>query len=150
MDKQQTFKRVLIAIDDTDYAAKAAKTGFALAHVSKGLVALVYAIDPAKEVVSADLGITPDQSETALVLEAERTIENYIELYDGVQQVVRFTPHGIPEQEILRIAADWRADIIVMGTHGRSAIGRMLSGSKAEYIVRHAEVPVLLSTPRMR
>lgn len=149
MDQEQNFKRILVAIDHTKFAAKAARTGFALARMVSGVVALVYVVDPAKEVVSADLGITPGQSETALLMEAERTIENYMQLYDGTCQVTRFTPLGIPEEEILRIADDWQADIIVMGTHGRSAIGRMLSGSKAEYIVRHARVPVLLSPPRM-
>ena len=39
--------------------------------------------------------------------------------------------------------------LIVMGTHGRSAIARMLTGSVAEYVIRHAAVPVLITPPRM-
>lgn len=146
---EQEYKRILIAIDASTFAAKAAKAGFAFAHRVHAHIALVYAVDPAREVVSADLGITPQESEAILVEEAERTIENYIKIYNGGEDVVRFTPHGIAEEEILRIAKEWRADLIVMGTHGRSAIGRMLSGSKAEYVVRHATVPVLLMPPQM-
>jgi nucleotide-binding universal stress UspA family protein len=41
-------------------------------------------------------------------------------------------------------AKDWPADIIVMGTHGRRGIGRVVLGSEAEYVVRHTPVPVLL------
>ncbi|UAY56080.1 universal stress protein [Arachidicoccus terrestris] len=146
---QQEFKRILIAIDDSALSAKAARAGFELAHMIHAFVALVYAVDPTKEVVNADLGITPQESQTVLVAEAERTIDNFIKMYNGAQDISRFTPHGIPEEEILKIARQWKADMIVMGTHGRSAIGRMLSGSKAEYVVRHATVPVLLTPPHM-
>ncbi|MBP6502752.1 MAG: universal stress protein, partial [Rhodoferax sp.] len=39
---------------------------------------------------------------------------------------------------------EWPAELIVIGTHGRRGIGRMLLGSDAEQVVRHAPVPVLL------
>ena len=41
-------------------------------------------------------------------------------------------------------ARQWPADLIVIGTHGRRGVGRMLLGSDAEQIVRTAPVPVLL------
>jgi len=45
---------------------------------------------------------------------------------------------------IIREARQWRADLIVCGTHGRRGIRRLVLGSDAEYIVRHTPVPVLL------
>jgi nucleotide-binding universal stress UspA family protein len=47
-------------------------------------------------------------------------------------------------QLIVGQAKDWPADIIVMGTHGRRGLGRVVLGSEAEYVVRHTPVPVLL------
>jgi nucleotide-binding universal stress UspA family protein len=41
-------------------------------------------------------------------------------------------------------ARRWRADLIVMGTHGRRGVNRMLLGSDAELVVRNASAPVLL------
>lgn len=41
-------------------------------------------------------------------------------------------------------ALNWKADLIVIGTHGRSGVGRLLLGSVAEHVVRGAPVPVLL------
>jgi nucleotide-binding universal stress UspA family protein len=41
-------------------------------------------------------------------------------------------------------AKRWRADLIVMGTHGRRGVNRMLMGSDAELVVRNVSVPVLL------
>ncbi len=50
---------------------------------------------------------------------------------------------GIPYVEILRAAKQVGADLIVIGTHGRSGISHMLIGSVAERVVRTSEVPVL-------
>ncbi len=45
---------------------------------------------------------------------------------------------------ILRHAEEWPADLLVCGTHGRRGVRRLVLGSDAEYIVRHARVPILL------
>lgn len=50
---------------------------------------------------------------------------------------------GEPRDEILRVAKQVRADLIVMGTHGRHGIRRLLLGSVAEAVVRAAPCPVL-------
>jgi len=51
---------------------------------------------------------------------------------------------GEPVDEILASARDSRADLIVMTTHGRTGVARLLFGSVAEGVLRHADVPVLL------
>lgn len=144
------FKKILIAIDNSAHSMKAAKAGFSLAHRLKAAIGLLYVVNSRKEIVNADLGITAEQSQTVLLNEAENTIEQYIRLYDGVDRIERFTPEGIPEQEIIRIAQEWAADLIVMSTHARSSIRKILTGSVAEYVIRHAAVPVLISPPRMQ
>jgi nucleotide-binding universal stress UspA family protein len=50
---------------------------------------------------------------------------------------------GAPAQEILKWARRKRAGLIVIGTHGRSALGRFVMGSVAERVVRLATIPVL-------
>jgi nucleotide-binding universal stress UspA family protein len=45
---------------------------------------------------------------------------------------------------VVEQAQDWKADLIVIGTHGRRGMGRLLMGSDAEQILRMAPVPVLL------
>jgi len=144
------YQKILIAVDDSSYSMKAARAGFALAHRLKAMIAILYVIDKSKEVINADLGITPGQSKTVLLGEAEKTIEQYIKMYDGIDKVFRFTPEGLPEKEILNIANEWKADLIVMGTHGRSGLNRMLTGSIAEYVIRHAEIPVMVTPPGMK
>jgi nucleotide-binding universal stress UspA family protein len=50
--------------------------------------------------------------------------------------------------EVLREAKRWEADLIVMGTHGRRGVQRLVLGSDAEQVVRQAEIPVLLVPSR--
>jgi nucleotide-binding universal stress UspA family protein len=57
---------------------------------------------------------------------------------------------GVAWQEIVRVAADEHADMIVMGTHGRSGLDRLLLGSVTERVVRRAPCPVLTVRPDHR
>ncbi|WP_431213766.1 universal stress protein [Puia sp. P3] len=144
------FTKILIAVDDSGESMKAARCGFELAHCLKAVIGVLFVIDKDKEVVSADLGITPNESKNTLREEAERTLDQYIKMYDGIEQVFRFTPEGDPEKEILNIASEWKAELIVMGTHGRSKLDRMMTRSVAEYVIRHAEIPVMVTPTNMK
>jgi len=56
--------------------------------------------------------------------------------------------HGDPAGEILALAEDVQADLILVGTHGRQGLKRLLMGSVAETVVRNATCPVLVMRPR--
>ena len=57
---------------------------------------------------------------------------------------------GLPWEEILRAARDEQADVIVMGTHGRTGLDRVLLGSVTERVVRQSACPVLTIRPPER
>lgn len=54
---------------------------------------------------------------------------------------------GVPSTEILQLAVDLEAELIIVGTHGRRGLRRLLLGSVAESVVRFAKVPVLVVRP---
>lgn len=54
---------------------------------------------------------------------------------------------GIPFEQIIDFATDNKVDIIIMGTHGRTGLARMLLGSTAEKVIRKAHCPVLTVRP---
>ncbi len=58
------------------------------------------------------------------------------------------TWEGQPGEAIVAAAEAESADLVVVGTHGRSVIGRLLLGSVSEYVVRHSRVPVLVVRPQ--
>lgn len=55
--------------------------------------------------------------------------------------------HGDASAEIVRVAGERKVDLIVIASHGRTGLGRILFGSTAESIVRHAPCPVLVVKP---
>jgi universal stress protein A len=62
--------------------------------------------------------------------------------------VEELVTHGEASAEIVRVARERDADLIVISSHGRTGLGRMLFGSTAESVVRHAHCPVLVVKPK--
>ena len=62
--------------------------------------------------------------------------------------VVGHEAHGDPAHVILQTAGDLLADVVIVGTHGRKGVERMVMGSVAESVVRHAACPVLVVRPK--
>ncbi|MDA8203846.1 MAG: universal stress protein [Chloroflexi bacterium] len=58
------------------------------------------------------------------------------------------TWEGQPGEAIVAAAESEDADLVVVGTHGRSVIGRLFLGSVSEYVVRHSRVPVMVVRPQ--
>jgi nucleotide-binding universal stress UspA family protein len=138
------IKKILIAVDNSSCSMRAAKKGFALANQLNASVGLLFVIDRDKETVSADLGITPEESQTVLLRRAEETLDQLVKMYGGTSEIFRFTPEGIPKEEILAASQQWNADLIVMGTHGHTGLQHLLMGSVAEYVIHHSTRPVMV------
>jgi nucleotide-binding universal stress UspA family protein len=62
-------------------------------------------------------------------------------------EVEELVVHGEAAAEIVRVAKDRNVDLIVIASHGRTGLGRILFGSTAEAVVRHAQCPVLVVKP---
>lgn len=71
---------------------------------------------------------------------ATRALENLAKEHGITRTVFR---EGAPGPEICRAAGDIKPDFIVMGTHGRTKLRHLVTGSVAAYVIRHAPVPVV-------
>lgn len=137
------YKKILIAIDSSEYSMTAAKRGLELAHQLNAKAALVFVVDISKAMGNIDAGITHEQALIVLKKEAEQTLDELAEMYNG-NELMKFMPEGDPEKDILKTAASWEADLLVLGTHGRTGLLHLLTGSVAEHIMRHAKIPVMI------
>jgi nucleotide-binding universal stress UspA family protein len=54
------------------------------------------------------------------------------------------TLEGDPMEEIIRFVTDNTADLLIVGTHGRTGLDHWITGSVAEHVIRHATIPVLV------
>lgn len=138
--KRWTPKKVLLATDFSEHSNAARQFATVLARDSGATLLIAHVIEPPPH--SADAGFGGYK----VVAEDEATVER--QLLDVVQTDPKVDwshklLHGAPAQEIVKYAAEEGADMIVIGSHGRRGLMRMLLGSVAENIVRSAKCPVL-------
>lgn len=138
-----SFKKILISVDSSEFSMEAAKRGLELAHQLHAKTALLYVVDSSKSMGSIDAGITPEMATTVLKKEVEETLDQLATMYNG-NELMKFMPEGLPHDTILKTAETWEADLIVMGTHGRTGLRHLLVGSVAEHIIRESKIPVMV------
>ena len=150
MENSIQLHKILIAVEDSPYSDKAATYGFALARKLKAEVALIHVNEiPAGTPYIAD----PMLNEPPIILpemihiqeEASKNLLSRISdtLGKGIT-IYTFQKLGNPKDEILTLAEEWQADMIILGTHGRTGLDHFISGSIAEGVARRAKCPVLI------
>jgi len=135
------YHKILIAVDSSSFSYAAAREGFDLARQLSAEVALVFVVNKARVIHNADSGILPEEAMKLLHREAENTLH---EVASWHLDVKTFMPEAIPSEGIIQTAEDWGADLIVMGTHGRTGLKHLLLGSVAEHVIRHSKIPSLI------
>jgi len=139
-----TIHTILHPTDFTPQSAGAFHLACALARDHRAhLIILHVATHP--PMILSDTGLQPpmDDCKQGLMERLET-----MDLNDDGVHLTRRLEEGEPAEEILRVALLCGADLIVMGTHGRRGLSRLLMGSVAERVVRAAPCPVLtLRTP---
>ncbi|MGD9879205.1 MAG: universal stress protein [Reyranella sp.] len=141
----RNFRKVLIAVDEDPIAAHAADVGIDLARSLGAEIALVHAMD-ATQVYSVEPGMAADERAQILAAEHDgtRLMAEFRARLPAGAQALQFVPQGDPGPEIVRVATEWQADLVVIGSHGRRGITRALVGSVADWVMRHAPCPVVV------
>jgi nucleotide-binding universal stress UspA family protein len=142
------FQRVLVAIDGSEFAAHALEVASSLASAVNGQIGLVHVIDP--KFVGSETGVPADQIWALRRADGQGLLDRAASAIPGQPHPWKFLREGTPWKEIVRSAREWPADVIVVGTHGRSGLTRVLFGSTAEGVVRHAQKPVVVVPPASR
>lgn len=141
------YARILIPVDGSETSKRGIAEAVRLAGAHSPAIGLVCIANDASMAV-ADAAYASDVIWQEVLADAEGVVKEARQLLGPLgataQSLIVDGRTGTTGALIARQAADWRADIIVMGTHGRSGIGRALLGSTAEYILRHTSVPLLL------
>ena len=137
------FHRVLVAVDSSAQSEWAATVAGKLARDEDALVCLVHVVpEPVGMSVNSPYYPRPEVIEE-LYEEGRRLLARAKEGLPHGIRAEAILIEGNPGSEIVHAAANWHADLVVMGTHGRGALGRLMMGSVAEYVFRHAPCPVL-------
>jgi nucleotide-binding universal stress UspA family protein len=143
------FKRILVAVDGSPGANKALANALQMAREARGQLLLLHVVDELAYLAGYDqLGGYSGEIITVMKENGARVLEDAAAIAgaSGVTPEKRLIDNfGARLGETVADAArDWNADLVVVGTHGRRGIGRLMLGSGAEQIVRLAPVPVLI------
>ena len=139
------FERVLVPLDDSEGSRRALDVAVQWSQLFGGKIGLVHYIDVQAFPNSFGYGDPAIQSAqrfaTSFLDEKKYQLEK-----NGIQVETKLCL-AIGKrlgQCISEAATAWRADLIVLGSHGRKGIGRVLLGSGAEQIIRESPVPALV------
>lgn len=144
------YKRILVSIDGSSTSERGLDEAVKLAQGKDTTLRLVHVVDPIPftvgyEALGGNTGreIASIESAAQQMLDAARQRAMAAGAKNVETSLVERTTARISER-IVEQAKDWDAELIVIGTHGRRGVGRMLLGSDAEQTVRISPVPVLL------
>jgi nucleotide-binding universal stress UspA family protein len=156
-----SYQRILVPLDGSELAARALPHAETLAKLSNARVVLLQVIpttamlasetsvpSPGLGLPTVDPFVSTSQFqavEDTMTEEAKTTLdEAAARLRTSSLQVETVVLKGAPADAILSYAKERQIDLIVMSTHGRTGLARLVFGSVAENVLHHASCPVLL------
>jgi nucleotide-binding universal stress UspA family protein len=139
------FHRIVVPTDFSDCAEAAWALAKRVAGTLSSEVVLAHIL--VEPIVYGDATLAAD-STLQLFEQGRKWVEDELEKWASaaraegatVRPIVRM---GSANEEIVNLATDERADLIIMGTHGRTGLNRLLLGSVADRVIRFAPCPVL-------
>lgn len=137
------FKKILIAVDESEYSLNAAKVGLALAKQLNAEIAFLFVVDTSKAIGTIEAGVFPQDILIMLKKEAQRTIDQIVKMFNP-GEFIQFTPEGHPKEDIVKTARIWEADLIIIGTHSKTGLVHILGDNITDHIVHHTSIPVLV------
>lgn len=140
------FTNILVALDGSKYAQEGLRVGAALAQKLGATLSICYVADTVR--VAELTGPYAVMVGSALdVIDAEgKAILGQAAEFIQPQIAQTFLLSGFPPEQIVKCAKEIGADLIVMGSHGRSAVERFFTGSVTEAVLRKSHMPVFVTS----
>ncbi len=144
------FRNILVATDGSGPSRRAIQRAVQLAREQKARLTGFYVGPPWQPAAYAEFvppaALSPKQHEAAVKKAAER----YLGAVKKAAAAARvrcktyYVMDEYPYSEIVRAAKRYRCDLIVMGSHGRRGISRLILGSQASKVLAHSTIPVMV------
>ena len=143
------YKNIMVPFDDSKTAHSALSEAIKIAKINHSKIRIINVVD---QLIFSWVGIPIDireiqatyKKEQREILEKAAAIVKQQDIEVETHLIELFTESHRIADKIIEEADQWPADLIVIGTHGRRGVGRLLLGSVAEGVVRLTNKPVLL------
>ncbi|SFN24121.1 universal stress protein [Nitrosospira briensis] len=141
------YQRILVPVDGSPTSERALQEALRLAQQQSGRLELVHVLGDVR-LMEASSYINYAEMKDAMASAGKKLLEQtrMVAQQSGTAAEVKLLEAGGARiaSAIVEEARQWQADLIVIGTHGRTGFSRVLFGSVAEGVVRTAQIPVLL------
>ena len=143
------YQRILVPVDGSPPSEAGLEVAIDMAKLTGGQIRLLHVVDPMPFAYSAEgygamatdvLALLRESGEKVLREARQRVVAEGV----AADTVLLDGYGGRLSDRVGEQVQDWKAELIVIGTHGRRGVPRMLLGSDAEQVLRTAPVPVLL------
>ncbi len=144
------YSRILVAVDGSPHSENALRHATTLAQRLAAALRIVHAVDMGWLPVGPELAIDIEPFVRARRAAGEQTLAAARDMARGagveaeVNLIETVRPTQRTAEAIAEEALAWHADVVIVGTHGRSGMERLLLGSVAEGVARLSPAPVLL------
>ena len=144
----KVFRRILHATDFSSASRPALVKAIALAGQNGATLQIIHVLSPLVLPAGGDFAFMPAETYEAIDLRARQHAQKQLAALvararkSGVRAAATLA-EGSPHEQVPRAARRGRADLLVIGTHGRTGVSKLLLGSVAERLVRVSPCPVL-------
>lgn len=136
------IKRILCAINTDPLADAVFEIAYELSQKIGAELALFSVLDE-RLLLPGESGFSMDDMRAMGKREIQQLFARLLEK-KGTTPVASFTEEGNPQKMIVAAAENWKADLIIIASHARTGLNRVLMGSVAEAVLRHSQCPVLI------
>ena len=147
------YKHLVVAVDGSETSANALKHACSVAAAGKAQLTLVHVANPAEYMALAPEFLQQDSYEEAAVANGNAVLAEALEITNGAEPgITGVNTHLLlankgarkMAQELVDYADNQGADLLVLGTHGRTGLMHLLMGSFAETVMRETRLPLLI------
>lgn len=142
------YQRILAPVDGSEVSRRGLDEAVRLAHDQGAQLRLLHVLDASLAMIDPSAFLAYDELMSAWRAAGERVLDEARRAASAhgvdAETVLRETTDRRIAPVVIAEAAQWNADLIVMGTHGRRGVNHLVLGSDAELVLRMSRVPVLL------
>lgn len=139
------IKRILCPTDFSAIAEKAVEYAVFLASSHNAELRLLHVVDHLHGFDNyLILSMTPHEIAERMEKDAYKNLTDIMNQIKDTVKIEKAVRHGKASVQIIEMAKEMKADLIVMGSHGRTGLSHVIIGSVAEAVVRHGCCPVLV------
>ena len=141
------FKQLLVPVDGSSPSTAALKCAIEVAKAFGGSITVITLFDPYPGITAGlEFAFAQEPYLDAIRAEADRTLKTACELIEagGLKADARAIESQQIWRGIIEMAESIKADLIVIGSHGRSGLDRLVMGSVTQRVLQHTKQPVLV------